>query len=187
MDITAKNRNFKEEETMSFRDVRLPWEKGEPPELPERKSWDRFFMDLAKTVGKQSTCLKKQVGAVLVKDRRILATGYNGAPSGIPHCRVCVREEENTKDYSKCPAIHAEVNCITLCARFGIPAEGSTLYVEYFPCLHCVGVLINAGIKEIVYELPAVDDLALPMALQAGIKVRRLDSPKENTENDKYR
>jgi dCMP deaminase len=162
-----------------MRHLKFPWEN--PPKDTskyrklERKDWDRFFMDLAKEIGKQSPCLAKAVGAVLTKGRWILSTGYNGLPRGIPHCKSCVRIDENLKNYSACGVVHAEINCLILCARNGVSSEGATLYVEYFPCVNCISTLINAGIKEIVYEKPAVDDLAMPLALAAGIKVRRLE------------
>jgi len=162
-------------------DLRFPWEEemsqktAEKLVPSERKDWDRFFMDIAKTIGKQSPCLIKHVGAILVRDRRILAEGYNGPPAGIPHCKTCVRIDEDVKDYSKCPAIHAEINCILLCAKHGLSTQNATLYCEFFPCAYCTGALINAGIKEIVYEKPAVDNLAMPLALASGIKVRRLE------------
>jgi len=168
-------------ESDKLTDLRFPWEeekneKTKQKEIEsERKTWDRFFMDVAKHIGKQSPCLIKHVGAILVKERRILAEGYNGPPAGIPHCKTCVRIDEDTKNYSECPVIHSEINCILLSAKYGTNISGSTLYCEFFPCQHCCGALINAGIKEIVYEKPAVDNLAMPLALSAGIKVRRLE------------
>lgn len=161
-------------------EIEFPWE--EPPDPPEmerkyrkleRKDWDSYFMGLLKEIKKQSSCLKKAVSAILVKDGRIIASGYNGLPKGIPHCERCVRLDEDLKNYSLCQVVHAEINTIILCAKFGVSTEGATLYVEYFPCAHCTGALINAGIKEIVYEKPPVDKIAIPMAGYVGIKRRK--------------
>jgi dCMP deaminase len=154
--------------------------KNNRPLLPsERKDWDRYFLDIAKLVAKQSTCPLKHVGAVLVKDRRILSMGYNGVPRGIRHIcedeRKCLRLEQNTKDYSKCPGmIHAEVNAVVTAAYFGISTNGSICYCEYFPCKDCIAVLINAGVTGIVYEKPPVDDLAQKLALDAGMTITKI-------------
>lgn len=162
----------------------FPWEKEPSSEKKDsyrnikklRKDWDSFFMGLVRYLGNQSPCLKKGVGAILIKDRRILAEGYNGSPKGIPHCKSCARADEDLKSYSVCPAVHAEVNCIAMCAQFGVSSKDSILYCEYFPCSPCCGVLINSGIKEIVYEKPPVDKNAMLLALKAGIFVRKWNS-----------
>jgi dCMP deaminase len=152
------------------------------PELigSERRDWHRFFMDIAKEVGKQSNCPLKHVGAVIVDDetRRILAMGYNGVPKGIEHkClkeKKCPRLEQNSHDYSVCPAVHAEINAVIQCAYYGVSTKGKTLYCEYMPCHNCTAVLINAGIKKIIYEKPPVDTYAQPLALDAGVRLFKL-------------
>lgn len=144
----------------------------------ERKDWDLYFLDLAREVGRQSTCPLKHVGAILVKDRRILATGFNGPPKGIRHeCMEkgeCIyRKNLNTRDYSMCPALHAEMNAVIQCAYFGVETKDSVCYCEYFPCKMCTGVLINAGIKKIVYVKPPVDNAQI-LALDAGIEIIKI-------------
>lgn len=157
-------------------ELKFPWEEKKESKdyLPsERKDWDSYWMGLLNYIKKQSPCLKKKVASVLVKDRRLIAMGYNGPPSGIPHCESCIRMDEDLKSYDLCPAIHAEINCIAMCARFGISAEGSTLYCEYFPCKNCCGTIINAGVSEVVYDKPPVDEVAMLLSLRAGVKVRK--------------
>lgn len=157
----------------------FPWEREPTREElmeyveNERVGWDSYFMNILREVSKQSPCLKKHVGAILVKDRRILASGYNGPSSGIPHCKSCIRVDEDMMNYSLCPAVHAEINCISMCSRFGISSNEAILYCEYFPCSDCCGALINSGINEIVYQKPPVDNIAMMLALRSGIKVRK--------------
>jgi dCMP deaminase len=123
--------------------------------MNERISKDDYFMKIAEVVSLRSTCIKRKVGAVLVKDSHILSTGYNGAPSGFSHCTTdtCIRQ--NLKSGEKpelCRGIHAEVNCIIQAAIHGTSIMGeTTLYSTHFPCMSCLKLLINAGIKRIVY------------------------------------
>jgi dCMP deaminase len=123
--------------------------------MNKRISKDDYFMKIAEVVSLRSTCIKRKVGAVLVKDSHILSTGYNGAPSGFSHCTsdTCVRQ--NLKSGEKpelCRGIHAEVNCIIQAAIHGTSIMGeTTLYSTHFPCMSCLKLLINAGIKRIVY------------------------------------
>ncbi len=121
----------------------------------KRISKDEYFMEIAEVVSKRSTCIKRHVGAVLVKDSHILSTGYNGAPSGFKHCNseICVRQ--NLKSGEKpelCRGVHAEINCIIQAAIHGTSILGNTtLYSTHFPCMNCLKLIINAGIKRIVY------------------------------------
>ena len=145
----------------------------------ERPGWDEYFMQLAHLVKRRSTCLRRQVGAVLVRDRRILATGYNGAPSGIVHCEVtgCLRQKlkvPSGQRHELCRGLHAEQNVIIQCALYGVSTKGATLYVTVTPCIICAKMIINAGIKEIVIEGEYPDKMARNFLRQAKIKVRRL-------------
>ena len=123
-----------------------------------RPSWDEYFMKLANEVAERTTCLRRGVGAVIVKDRRILATGYNGVPSGQRH--------------EICRGLHAEQNAIVQAARFGTDIDGATIYINTQPCVVCAKMLINSGITEVVYQNPYPDELAMSMLAESGIKVR---------------
>jgi len=143
----------------------------------DRPSWDEYFLEIARTVASRSTCLRRRVGAVLVRDKRILATGYNGAPSGLPHCAEvgCLRERLGIaagERHEMCRGSHAEQNVLVQAARYGIAVEGATLYCTNEPCSICTKLLINAGIKEIVYENPYPDELARELRAQASLVVR---------------
>ena len=139
-----------------------------------RPSWDEYFMELAQVVAKRSTCNRRKVGTVLVRDKRILTTGYNGSPSGLPHCTDvgclivdghCVR------------AIHAEQNAIIQAALHGITLKGATCYVTSSPCVHCAKMLIAAGIERIVYMDEYTEQIGLEMARQAGVIMERFTPP----------
>lgn len=121
-----------------------------------RKDWNEFFVTVAEQIAGQSTCMRRQVGAVIVKDRRILSTGYNGAPAGIPHCetRGCLRIEQNVPSgerYELCWAAHAEQNAINNAAKHGISIDGADLYCTDFPCVMCAKSIVNSGIKAVYY------------------------------------
>jgi len=122
----------------------------------ERISWDEYFMSMAELAGKRSTCLRRQVGAVIVKDNQILSTGYNGAPKGLPNCcdlNECIRQKMNIPSgerHELCRAVHAENNAITQCAVNGVSCKGGTIYVTASPCIMCLKQIINAGIIKIV-------------------------------------
>ena len=119
--------------------------------MNEHPKWDSYFLDIAHVVSTRAKCLKRTVGAVIVKDRQIIGTGYNGPVSGFPHCEVCKRgEEEAGKNYDACPAVHAELNSILLAARNGQRVKGATIYCTDFPCNNCLKAMINAGIAEVV-------------------------------------
>ena len=129
-------------------------------------------------VAKRSTCLRRQVGALIVKDKRILATGYNGAPAGLKHCEEvgCIRKETQVPSgqrHELCRGLHAEQNAIIQAAYHGISIKGATLYCTTSPCVICAKMIINAGIKEVIYEEGYDDPLAMELLKEAGIKVER--------------
>ena len=130
----------------------------------ERLNWDDYFVQLTQLVSQRSTCLKRKVGAVIVKDNQILATGYNGSPSGTKHCTdigECIRSSHTQGcGLNYCRSAHAEMNAIVSCAKRGISCDGAILYVNTFPCSECAKLIINAGIKEIVY----VEDYNAPLS-----------------------
>lgn len=142
-----------------------------------RPSWDEYFMTLADQVATRTTCLRRAVGAVIVKDRRILATGYNGVPSGLRHCSEtgCLRQQLGVPSGQRneiCRGLHAEQNAIIQAARYGINISGASIYINTQPCVVCAKMLINAGIVEIVYRNPYPDDLSMDLLKESGIKVR---------------
>ncbi|OQY25257.1 MAG: cytidine deaminase [Desulfobacteraceae bacterium 4572_35.2] len=131
----------------------------------DRPSWEKYFMDIACLVASRSTCLRRQVGAVIVKDKNVLTTGYNGTPSGIRHCSEtgCLREQLNIPSgerHELCRGLHAEQNAIIQAAKHGVNIADSTLYCTNAPCVICAKMLINAGIKKIVYMDGYPDELA---------------------------
>jgi dCMP deaminase len=142
----------------------------------KRPSWDEYFLSIAHLVATRSTCLRRQVGAVVVKNKQILATGYNGAPMGITHCDEvgCLREKMNIPSgerHELCRALHAEQNAFLQAARHGVNLDGSVLYVTIQPCAICAKMIINAGIKKIVIEGEYPDRFALGFLEDAGIQM----------------
>ena len=131
-------------------------------------------MDIAKLVSSRSTCLRRQVGAVLVRDKHIIATGYNGAPRGVRHCLEvgCLREKlgiPSGERHEMCRGTHAEQNAIIQAALHGVSTDGSTLYCTHQPCILCAKMLINAGVKRVVFQGEYPDGLALELMNEAGI------------------
>lgn len=146
----------------------------------KRPDWDEYFLDIAKLVSKRSTCLRRHVGALIVKNRRILTTGYNGTPTGITHCEAegCLRAKlkvPSGERHELCRGLHAEQNSIIQAALYGVNIDGGTLYCTNQPCSICAKMLINAGIKEIVMESGYPDRMAKEFFDEAGIKVRTLN------------
>jgi dCMP deaminase len=143
----------------------------------DRPSLDEYFMEIACVVGKRSTCLRNHVGALFVKNKRLLSTGYNGAPAGLQHCDEvgCAREgvASGTR-HELCRAVHAEQNAIIQAALHGVSIEGATLYCTHQPCIMCAKMLINARISRVVYSRSYPDDTALRFLAQAGVDVTRL-------------
>lgn len=145
-----------------------------------RPSWDEYFLEVAHLVAKRATCLRRSVGAVLVKDKKILATGYNGSPSGLAHCLDigCLREKlkiPSGQRHELCRGLHAEQNVLVQAALYGISTKGSVLYVTNQPCIICAKMLINAGIKEIVTSSDYPDEMAFDFLKEAKIKIRRIE------------
>lgn len=119
-----------------------------------RPSLDEYFMDIAKLAALRSTCIYRQVGAVLVKNDKIIATGYNGAISGDDHCinNYCKMDDTSEGKYDYCVAVHAEANAIASCAKMGISTDGSVMYSTLLPCYTCSKLLITSGIVEVIYD-----------------------------------
>ena len=141
-----------------------------------RPSWEEYFFKITIEVASRSTCMRRQTGAVVIRDKRILATGYNGAPSGLAHCGEvgCLREIKNIASgerHELCRGLHAEQNAIIQAARHGIDISKSSIYCTHHPCVLCAKMLINAGIVTIFYKEGYPDDLAKEMLDQAGLKV----------------
>ncbi len=148
-----------------------------------RPGWDQYFLELAKLVSRRSTCMRRSVGAILVKEKRILSTGYNGAPSGLKHCYEvgCLREEREIPSGERaelCRGLHAEQNAIIQAAYHGVPIKGSSLYATNLPCSICVKMLINAGIKKIIYGEGYPDRLARALIKEAGIQIIKFEEGK---------
>ncbi|GHV00629.1 cytidine deaminase [Clostridia bacterium] len=150
-------------------------------EAMSRKKWDARFMEIARTVGKWSSCFKedRQVGAVIAKDKRILTTGYNGAGSGIISCKErgeCLRQKMNIPSGTRqeiCYAVHAEQNAVIQAAKMGISIDGATIYCTHQPCVICSKIIINSGIKRIVYCEDYPDDFSIRLCREAGVELER--------------
>lgn len=149
--------------------------KGIPPKgKKSRPSWDEYFLNIAHLVATRSTCLRRQVGAVAVKNKQILATGYNGAPMGVTHCDEvgCLREQlkvPSGERHELCRALHAEQNAFLQAARHGVNLDGATLYVTVQPCSICAKMIINAGIKKVVMEGEYPDKFAVGFLTEGGV------------------
>ena len=142
-----------------------------------RPSWDEYFLSIADLVSKRSTCLRRKVGTVLVKDKCILATGYNGAPSRVAHCSEagCIREKLNIPSgerHELCRGLHGEQNAFLQAALHGTSLEGATLYCTTQPCIICAKMVINAGIREIVIRGDYPDPMARQILGEAKVKIR---------------
>lgn len=147
----------------------------------ERPSWDEYFMQMAELTSKRSTCLRRQVGAVIIKDKHIIATGYNGAPRGVPHCSQkggCLREQlkvPSGERHELCRALHAEQNAIIQAATLGQSIEGGSIFVTHHPCSICSKMIVNAGISRIVIREGYQDKLAVEILDEAGLEVEKLE------------
>lgn len=150
--------------------------------IEKQKKWDRRFMNLAKQVATWSTCVRnnRQVGSVIVKDKRVIATGYNGAPAGVTSCLergFCLRDKMNIPSGTRaeyCYATHAEQNALVQAAKLGIAVDGSTMYVTHRPCTICTKLLINAGIKRVVYGIEYPDEFSVEILKEAEIELVHL-------------
>ena len=150
--------------------------------MDKRPSWDEYFMEMAVLTAKRSTCLRRNVGAVIVKDRHIVATGYNGAPRGLEHCGDreggCLRQQlgiPSGEKHELCRALHAEQNAIIQAAKVGVSTEGATIYITLQPCVICAKMLVNAGITRIVHRGEYPDPLSQSILAEAGIEVMAMD------------
>ena len=142
----------------------------------DRPSWDEYFMEITQQVARRSTCMRRHVGAVIVKDKRILATGYNGAPSGFAHCSEtgCMRENLHIPSGERqeiCRGLHAEQNAIIQAALHGVSVAGADLYGTHQPCITCAKMIINAGIKRVICFNSYPDELARSFLEKAGIEL----------------
>ncbi|MCK5504465.1 MAG: cytidine/deoxycytidylate deaminase family protein [Thermodesulfovibrionia bacterium] len=151
------------------------------PEKKDRPTWETYFMDITSLVAKRSTCLRRAVGAIIVKDKRILSTGYNGAPSGIRHCieTGCLREKlmvPSGEKHELCRGIHAEQNAIIQAAYHGVSIKNGTLYCTNLPCSICAKMIINAGINNIYYASGYADTMSVEMLKEAGINVKEINA-----------
>lgn len=144
-----------------------------------RPSWDEYFLEIAQVVAKRSTCLRRKVGAILVKDKRILATGYNGSPQGLAHCEEtgCIREKleiPRGERHELCRGLHAEQNAIIQAAVHGTKISGAVLYCTTFPCVLCAKMLVNAGITKIYYLGGYPDELSKLILEEANVEIIQL-------------
>ncbi len=145
--------------------------------------WDKRFMDMAVQIGGWSSCFKqnRHVGAIIVKNKRVIATGYNGAPQGIKSCAdkgVCMRQEQGVESGTRhelCYAVHAEQNAIIQAARVGCSVEGCTLYCTHQPCVICAKIIINSGISRVVYREGYPDDFSMRLFEEAGVKIEKYE------------
>ncbi|WP_202707383.1 deoxycytidylate deaminase [Sporosalibacterium faouarense] len=141
-----------------------------------RPSWDEYFMEIVQVVKKRSTCLRRQVGALIVKDKRILSTGYNGAPTGLKHCSEtgCLRDKMNIPSgqrHELCRGLHAEQNAIVHAANSGVSIKDATIYVTDHPCVLCAKMIINGGIRKVVFASGYPDELSSKLLSEAGVEL----------------
>ena len=154
-------------------------------QMHERPSWDEYFMNIAKVAATRGNCSRRQVAAVIVRDHRVISTGYNGTPRGVRNCcdGGCPRCSSNAPSgtaLSECLCSHAEENAIVQAACYGIAVKGATLYTTFSPCLQCAKMIINAGIAEVIYfQHYTIDDISLALLREAGVVVRPLDDKLE--------
>lgn len=148
--------------------------------MKNRPSWDEYFAEMLNIVKKRSTCLRRDVSAIIVKDNRIISTGYNGSPKGVRHCEElgCLREQMGVPSgqrHELCRGIHAEQNAIVQAAVYGVSINGATIYISHSPCVLCAKMIINAGIKNVKYLEGYPDESSLEILNEAGVIVEKLD------------
>lgn len=146
-----------------------------------RPSWDKYFLKITQDVSERATCIKRKVGAIIVKENRILTTGYNGTPKGFVHCteKTCLRKKMNVPSgerHELCRGLHAEQNAIIQAAWHGVKIEGSALYCTYQPCIICAKMMINAGIVKLIYLEGYPDELAKEMLDSSKMEVVKYSS-----------
>jgi len=144
-----------------------------------RPDWDTYFMEMAKLASRRSSCLRRAVGAVLVRDKRLLATGYNGVPSGVTHCEVtgCLREKlqvPSGERHELCRGLHAEQNAIIQAALHGVSTKDAILYCTTLPCIICAKMLINSGVRKVFFLDGYSDTLTEEMLAEVGLELVRL-------------
>ena len=143
--------------------------------------WDQRFMELTEQVGSWASCIRRKVGAVIVREKRVMTTGYNGAPAGISSCierGECLRQKMNIASGTRaelCYAAHAEQNAIIQAARYGVNISGATLYCTHQPCVICAKMIINAGITRVVYKEGYPDEFSMRLFGEAGTKVEKFE------------
>jgi len=152
-----------------------------------RPGWDEYFMEITRLVARRSTCLRRRVGAVVVKDKNILASGYNGVPTGISHCDEagCLREKLNVPSgerHELCRGLHAEQNAIIQAAKHGTNIDGATLYSTTMPCIICAKMIINAGILRVVYEEGYADRFSQEMVAESSLVVEKFLTPAQESD-----
>lgn len=150
----------------------------------ERPSWQEYFTQISLMVAQRSTCIRRKVGAVIVRNKRMLTTGYNGAPSGVSHCLDvgCLRDQlgiPSGQRHELCRGLHAEQNAIIQAATHGVSIEGADLYCTNQPCIICTKMIINAGIRRVYYLDGYADDMSLSMFHEAGVELTHLAPPRE--------
>ena len=150
--------------------------------LTQRPDWETYFMDMARLASKRSSCHRRAVGAVLVRDKQVLTTGYNGNPPGFEHCATmgCIREMLNVpsgQHHELCTGLHAEQNAIVQAAVTGVSIAGATLYTTTFPCVTCAKMIMAARIAEVVYDEGYPDELGRFMLARSNVTVRKFGDP----------
>jgi dCMP deaminase len=156
------------------------------PHHEDRPSWDDYFMRIAHVVAERSTCMRRHVGALVVMDKRILSTGYNGAPSGLPHCREvgCLRQIHQVPSgqrHELCRGLHAEMNALLQGSRHGVSMEGSTIYSTHVPCSLCTKMIINTGVRRVVACTDYPDAFAREMLEQADVTLDVIPDGEQTT------
>lgn len=141
--------------------------------------WHKRYINLAKHISEWSSCLSRKVGAVVTYDRRVIGTGYNGAPAGVPSCKElnhCMREgSKSGENLNQCIAIHAEVNAIAQCSKYGQSTKGADIYITTYPCINCMKVIIASGIKKVFYKEEYNSPLTKDLAEQAKVELIKID------------
>jgi len=153
-----------------------------------RPDWDSYFMEIARIVSKRSTCIRRRVGALIVKDKRILSTGYNGAPMGLAHCSDgrCLRDVLNVapgERHELCRGLHAEQNAIIQAAYHGVSINEAQLYSTHLPCSICIKMVMNAGISKVYYLDGYPDELASDLMKESKMTIRKVKMPKKTAES----
>ncbi len=145
----------------------------------KRPSWDEYFMEIAQVVAKRSTCLRRIVGAIIVKNKRIISTGYNGTLSGLEHCekKGCLRDKLKIKAGERqelCRGMHAEANALLFAASYGVDMHEAVIYCTHQPCVLCAKMIIQTGIKKVIFNGKYPDDLAVQLFREASVKLKRI-------------